>query len=149
MAELLNKQLYLCSNLRRSCVVNFSLQKSLVNSCTCFRTSSKSWRHQFCGRVLVWVQVFETEGDSKWNMSNGAAENGVDRQVIVPPTLFIWSYVAPISGRRSRPAGRRPAWRRWWETWRRLLRSASSQVFVPICYYLKYLNNSKTLRSPN
>ena len=29
------------------------------------------------------MQVFETEGDSKWNMSNGAAENGVDRQVIV------------------------------------------------------------------
>ena len=27
------------------------------------------------------MQVFETEGDSKWNMSNGAAENGVDRQV--------------------------------------------------------------------
>ena len=35
------------------------------------------------------MQVFETEGDSKWNMSNGAAENGVDRQVIVPPTLFL------------------------------------------------------------
>ena len=29
------------------------------------------------------MQVFKTVGDTKWNMSNGAAENGVDRQVIV------------------------------------------------------------------
>ena len=34
------------------------------------------------------MQVFETEGDSKWNMSNGAAENGVDRQVIVPAVFL-------------------------------------------------------------
>ena len=35
------------------------------------------------------MQVFETEGDSKWNMSNGAAENGVDRQVNSSGCLFL------------------------------------------------------------
>ena len=34
------------------------------------------------------VKVLKREGESKRNMSNGAAENGVDRQVIFPLSFY-------------------------------------------------------------
>ena len=153
---------YLCPNLRLI-VLHFSLQRvssTLVPvSELCLKTEGISFVVEF---LFSRVQVLKREGESKRNMSNGAAENGVDRQVIISLIIHLspkrlrnsyykWNLrfeiktslqwrmyikkkmLLPIPGRRSRASGRRPARRRWWEAWRLLLCSSPSQVFAPLC----------------